>query len=100
MAGAAGVVFADINIEAAKEAAEESRSQGPHPSYKAIALAVDVTKEEDMSSLIEQAVSEFGRIDYAVNSAGVRRFATMERDLRLMNGRLVSKHQPRLQMPA
>ncbi|KAL2045459.1 hypothetical protein ABVK25_012080 [Lepraria finkii] len=71
VAGAAGVVFADINIEAAKEAAAESRGRGPHPSYKAIAVAVDVTKEENVSSLMDQAVSEFGRIDYAVNSAGI-----------------------------
>lgn len=100
MAGAAGVVFADISIEAAKGAAAEGRCQGQHPAHKAIAVATDVTMEEYVSSLIDQVVSEFGCIDYAVNSAGVRRFATIERDLRLMSGRLVSKHQLRLRMPA
>ena len=100
MAGAAGVVFADINIEAAKGAAEDGRCQGQHPAHKAIAVAADVTMEEDVSSLIDHVVSEFGRINYADNSAGVRRFATIDRDIRLMSGRLVSKHHLRLRMPA
>ena len=51
LGGAAGVVFADINIEAPKGVAEERRYQGQHPAHKAIAAAVDVTEEEDVSSL-------------------------------------------------
>lgn len=78
LGGAGGVVFADINVEAPKGAVEESRCQGQHPAHKAVAAAVDVTEEEDVSSLLDRAVSEFGRIDYAVNIAGVRRFATIE----------------------
>lgn len=70
-AGAAGVVFADIDLNGAQKAASESQSFGRHPSYRAIALAVDVSQEEDMNAMIERVVQEFGRIDYAVNSAGV-----------------------------
>ena len=70
-AGVAGIVFADINIEGAQEAASESQSFATHSSYRAIALTVDVSQEDGMNSMIERAVQEFGRIDYAVNSAGV-----------------------------
>lgn len=38
---------------------------------KAIAIQVDVTKEEDCAHLITQAVSTFGRIDVMVNNAGI-----------------------------
>ena len=69
--GVAGVVFADIDISSAQKAASESQSFAIHPSYRAIALAVDVSQEDDMNSMIEKTVQEFGRIDYAVNSAGV-----------------------------
>ena len=69
--GVAGIVFADIDIDGAQRAASESQNFGRHPSYRAIALAVDVSQEDDMNYMIEKAVQEFGRIDYAVNSAGV-----------------------------
>lgn len=37
---------------------------------RAIALATDVTKEEDMESLAQRAVDEFGQLDIWVNNAG------------------------------
>ena len=51
LGGATGVVFVDINVEAFKGAAEETRCQGQQPPHEAIAAAVDVTEEEDVSSL-------------------------------------------------
>ena len=69
--GVAGILFADLDVSSAQEAASESQDVGRHPDYRAVALAVDVSREDQVDSMIERAVQEFGRIDYAVHSAGV-----------------------------
>lgn len=69
--GAAGVAFADINLETAKSAAEESRKHATNPNYKAIYLHVDVADESSVNTMVETTVSEFGGLNYAVNAAGV-----------------------------
>ena len=71
-AGVTGVVFADINLTSAQLASEDSKAFATNASYRTIALAVDVTSEKSMNAMVEKAVGEFGRIDYAVSSAGVR----------------------------
>lgn len=71
-AGVIGVVFADINLASAQLASEDSKIFATNPSYRSIALAVDVSAEKSMNGMVEKAVEEFGRIDYAVSSAGVR----------------------------
>ncbi|OTA69479.1 oxidoreductase [Hypoxylon sp. EC38] len=70
-AGAKGVVFADINHEGVKAVAEESRKYAKHAEYRALAVKVDVTDAESVQSLVTSTVREFGRVDYAVNSAGI-----------------------------
>ena len=70
--GAAGVAFADRDLEAAEKAAQESASVAKHPNYRAISVRVDVTHETDVQNMVQTTCKEFGRIDYAVNSAGVR----------------------------
>jgi len=40
---------------------------------KALAVVVDVVKNEDISTLIEQTMATFGRIDILVNNAGITR---------------------------
>lgn len=69
--GCAGIVFADINLEAATTAAEESKKYATNPAYRAIALPVDVTDEASVNALVEQVLIEFGLLHYAINSAGV-----------------------------
>ena len=54
--------------------AEISRDGG-----KAIAVATDVTKQEDMRKLADFAVERFGRIDVLVNNAGVMPLSPIER---------------------
>ena len=76
--GAAGVAYADINLETAEKAAEESIGTARNPDYRAIAIKVDVTNETEVSNMVQKTCKEFGRIDYAVNCAGVR-LATTER---------------------
>jgi NAD(P)-dependent dehydrogenase (short-subunit alcohol dehydrogenase family) len=70
-AGARGVVFADVNHEGIKAAAEESSKYARHAEYRALAIKVDLTDAQSVQDLVETTVKEFGRIDYAVNSAGV-----------------------------
>jgi NAD(P)-dependent dehydrogenase (short-subunit alcohol dehydrogenase family) len=44
----------------------ELRSRGAEAAF----IRVDVRREDDVSSLIDQTVARFGRIDAAVNAAG------------------------------
>ncbi|KAI1820013.1 NAD(P)-binding protein [Xylaria intraflava] len=70
-AGVKGVVFADINGQGAQEAAAESKNYAKHPEYRAVAVEVDVSKENSVQNMVDVTVKEFGRIDYSVNSAGI-----------------------------
>jgi len=69
--GARGVVVADLNYEAALQAAQESGTVALNAEYKALAVAVDVTDAASVSKMVAAAVDAFGRIDYLVNSAGI-----------------------------
>jgi 2-deoxy-D-gluconate 3-dehydrogenase len=69
LAGAgAGVVIAARNPEktavAVKEIAESSGA-------RVLGVQVDVTRQEQIQSLVEQTLGEFGRIDILVNNAGI-----------------------------
>lgn len=70
-AGVQAVVCADLNEEGAKQVVEESKTYAKHAGYRAIAVKLDIADEQSVKSLIATTVKEFGRIDYAVNSAGV-----------------------------
>ena len=48
---------------------------------KAIAVACDVTDEEQAHALVERAIGEFGRIDILVNNAGVMLLSKVEKGL-------------------
>lgn len=61
------VACADINLESANETAERIRSIGP----LAIALKTDVSIEEDAVSMVQQTITEFGRLDILFNIAGI-----------------------------
>ena len=64
----ANVLLADINGEGAKaKAAELATAYG----VAAIGSRMDVTKEEDAESIVQLAVSEFGRLDIFVANAGI-----------------------------
>ena len=69
--GAAGVAFADMNRASAEKAAAESMSVATNPDYRAIAIEVDVTDPTQVENMVSKVSKEFGRVDYAVNSAGV-----------------------------
>ena len=58
----ARVVVADVNERAAKEVAA---------GIDAVAVAADVTREDDTKRMIDAAIGRFGRLDILVNNAGV-----------------------------
>lgn len=70
-AGVQAVVCADLNEEGTKQVVEESKKYAKREGYRAIAVKLDIADEESVKGLIATTVKEFGRIDYAVNSAGV-----------------------------
>lgn len=63
----AKVVISDINQERADAVAKEIKSTGG----KAIAIACNVAKEQDIQTLIDSAVAEYGTLDILVNNAGI-----------------------------
>ncbi len=81
------MVLADINEEGAQAAAEESSKLATHPSFRAIAVKVDITDETSVENMVEVALKEFARIDYNVNSAGVCHLPYMVHILRMTDSR-------------
>ncbi len=63
----AEVVIADKDAEGAETAAAGLSSAG----HKATAIAVDVSRGQDVTALMRQTDSEHGRIDILVNNAGL-----------------------------
>ncbi|WP_407733156.1 glucose 1-dehydrogenase [Pseudomonas citronellolis] len=66
-AGAA-VVLADVNEDAAREAAKALRAEG----HRVLAVRCDVADEGQVEAMVEAAVQTFGRLDAAFNNAGVQ----------------------------
>jgi NAD(P)-dependent dehydrogenase (short-subunit alcohol dehydrogenase family) len=73
----ASVVLADINEEAVRAATDELASAG----HKAIAVVCDVADEAQVETLVQKAVSTFGRLDAAFNNAGIQSPAVEIADL-------------------
>ena len=65
----ANVLLADINEKAVEEAAEKLRKKVPN--VKIVSAKADVSKEEDIKNIVDQAVTEFGRLDVMFNNAGI-----------------------------
>jgi 3-hydroxybutyrate dehydrogenase len=61
------VTIADVNLDAAKAAAKELGGE-----KEAIAVAMDVTKEDEVNAGVEKTVSAFGNIDILVSNAGIQ----------------------------
>lgn len=61
----ASVVFADLNLEGAQDAASQITTGSAH------AIEVDVTNEETCRQAITQTVEQFGKIDILLNCAGI-----------------------------
>ncbi|HRD69809.1 MAG TPA: 3-hydroxybutyrate dehydrogenase [Legionella sp.] len=62
------IAIADFNLEQANLAAEEIKSLGA----EAIAVAMDVTNEQQVNEGIENVVRQFGGVDILVSNAGIQ----------------------------
>jgi NAD(P)-dependent dehydrogenase (short-subunit alcohol dehydrogenase family) len=66
-AGAA-VTLADVNEDGARSAADKLAAAG----HKSIGIRCNVADEAEVAAMVEQTVSNFGRLDAAFNNAGVQ----------------------------
>jgi 2-hydroxycyclohexanecarboxyl-CoA dehydrogenase len=63
----ANIVFADIDEEQAQRTLKDATKQGKgRVSFQ----AADVTKDEDVTALVERTMAEHGRLDVLVNNVG------------------------------
>ncbi|MCW2862831.1 MAG: short-chain dehydrogenase [Actinoallomurus sp.] len=65
------VVIADRDVAAAEKVAAELGAAALRPADVAVAVAADVTDEEQVAEAIRQAVLAFGGVDLIVNNAGL-----------------------------
>lgn len=61
------VTVADVNEQSAQSVAEAIKAAGG----EAQAIHVDVTQEADVRAMVDKTVSAYGRLDTAINCAGV-----------------------------
>ncbi len=73
--GGAKVAISDVLFELAEETVEEFKSRG----YRALAIKADVSKSDEVKSMIEKVTSEFKTLDIVVNNAGITRDALLLR---------------------
>jgi rhamnulose-1-phosphate aldolase/alcohol dehydrogenase len=65
------VVIADRDLAAAEKVAEEIGASAPRASDAAVAVAADVTDEDQVAEALRHAVLAFGGVDLVVNNAGL-----------------------------
>ena len=66
----ADVIMNGRNLEKTATAAKEVERMG----VRSLAIRADVSRSEDVTQMVEEAVGHFGRIDLLVNNAGVNPF--------------------------
>lgn len=67
----AGIAVADINADALEAVREELAAIATNKDFKCVTVNVDVRDENSVTEMVHQATQAFGRIDYAVNCAGI-----------------------------
>jgi 3-oxoacyl-[acyl-carrier protein] reductase len=65
----ANIVVSDINAATAGEVAAEIKAK----NQRSIAITTNITIQEDVTGLVNQTISDLGRIDILVNNAGITR---------------------------
>ena len=66
------IVSVDINLPGAEKAVALITER--YPNVKALAIKVDVAKEEEVKNAVDKAVKEFGRLDVMVSVFGIVSF--------------------------
>lgn len=64
-------IAAGGNVKAAEQTASEAREQAGNKHFKCIVVQVDVTSPDSCKAMMKAHMKAFGRLDYAINSAGV-----------------------------
>ena len=72
----ARVVLSDISQSALDDAVQTLKQEG----HDATGILCDVSREDQVASLIEQTVATYGRLDAAFNNAGVQSLAAETAD--------------------
>ncbi|KAL4747784.1 hypothetical protein BDW72DRAFT_196434 [Aspergillus terricola var. indicus] len=67
--GVTQLAIADINLSAAQATAKDLESR--FPRLEVLPLNINVAKEASINKAVADTVRQFGRIDYAVNNAGI-----------------------------
>ena len=62
----ADIAIADVNADNARKVAEKAKAMG----RKALAVAADLTQEDQATRVVREAVDFFGRIDILINNVG------------------------------
>jgi len=75
----ADIAVADIDLEAAREAAQRIRSS----AGKAVALEADVSAPDQVGRMVSETVRAFGKIDILINNAGISAGAARIAEMRL-----------------
>nr|RBQ97534.1 hypothetical protein FVER53263_05846 [Fusarium verticillioides] len=68
-AGVRGITLADVNKDGVAETGK--LIQAEFPNAKVLPLVVDVTDEQSVKDMVDQALQTFGTLEYAANAAGV-----------------------------
>lgn len=61
-----------MNMETAKASSEESKKFASNQEYQTTIFEMNVQDDKSVQAMVDFVVKEFGRLDYAVNAAGVR----------------------------
>lgn len=69
--GVRALTIADINNAHGETVKAEAEKTATNPDFKCIVLATDVTDHEAVQVMVAETVKAFGRLDYAVNCAGI-----------------------------
>ncbi|KAJ5279338.1 hypothetical protein N7478_004710 [Penicillium angulare] len=67
--GCMKIVIADLIESALKEAHSEIETE--FSNVQILSCVVDVSSPEEIQNLIDKVIENFGRVDYAVNAAGI-----------------------------
>lgn len=68
------VVFSDFNKENLDKVISENKEKG----FECHGVVCDVSKEEDVKNMIDEAVKQYGRLDILVNNAGLQYVSLIE----------------------
>lgn len=81
--GVSGIVVADLSIDAGNETLALCQTVATNRQFEGHVIQVDVTQEDSVISLFNEAARILRRVDFCVNSAGVSRRLTPIRVLQL-----------------